>query len=202
MPRFIVYGAGAIGGRQSWVGKAGQVLDALSGPRSCAILFSDAKADPVRAAYQNGVIAGSLDWDDSHIAAIIHPGIVIWPAAFAAADRVGATRIVRLGVRRVVAALAVGAPDRMDRGEVDHVEAEVGDLGKDSADAVEAPENDDLAGGVVVGHRRPGPSGRPGGEGQLGPSGPVPRPGVVEELVGTVTATEEDQYLCGKVVDQ
>ena len=27
-------------------------------------LYSDDRTDPVRAAYLNGVIAGSLDWDD------------------------------------------------------------------------------------------------------------------------------------------
>ncbi len=104
LPTLMVdyFRAGSIGGRQSWVAKAHSVLDTLSGPRRCAILFSGRKADPVRAAYENGVIAGSLDWDDSHIAAIIHPGIVIWPAAFAAAELTGASG------RRLLEAAAAG----------------------------------------------------------------------------------------------
>jgi 2-methylcitrate dehydratase PrpD len=123
LPTLMVdyFRAGAIGGRQSWVGKAGQVLDALSGPRTCAILFSDAKADPVRAAYQNGVMAGSLDWDDSHIAAIIHPGIVIWPAAFAAAEVVGASgaRLLEAAAAGYETAIRIGMsiqPDHSLRG--------------------------------------------------------------------------------------
>ena len=44
-------------------------------------------------------------------------------AAFRAADRIGAAEIARLGAQRVVAALAVGAADRVDRREIQHVEA-------------------------------------------------------------------------------
>ncbi len=93
LPTLLIdyFRVGAVGRRQDWVARASGVLQAASGPPACAILYSTDRADPVRAAYRNGVIAGSLDWDDSHIAAIIHPGIVIWPAALAAAELAGAS---------------------------------------------------------------------------------------------------------------
>ncbi len=123
LPTLLIdyFRAGAIGGSQDWVGKACRVLDGLSGPRRCAILFSETKADPVRAAYQNGVIAGSLDWDDSHIAAIIHPGIVIWPAAFAAAELAGASgaRLLEAAAAGYEVAIRIGMslqPDHSLRG--------------------------------------------------------------------------------------
>ena len=40
-------------------------------------------------------------------------------SALGAADRVGAARIAGFGMRRIVAALAVGPPDRMDRRKID-----------------------------------------------------------------------------------
>ena len=48
--------------------------------------------------------------------------------AFLAADRIEAAGIVRTGIERIVLAFAVGAPDRMDRREVEHVEAQRGDF--------------------------------------------------------------------------
>ena len=49
-------------------------------------------------------------------------------AALPAADRVEAAGIVRAGLERIVLALAVGLADRMDRRQIEHVEAERGDL--------------------------------------------------------------------------
>lgn len=97
-----LFRAGAIGQKQAWTRKAAEVLLAASNTPAASILYSKKRADPVRAAYLNGVITGSLDWDDSHIAAIIHPGIVIWPAAFASAEVSGASGI------RVAVAVAAG----------------------------------------------------------------------------------------------
>ena len=51
-------------------------------------------------------------------------------AALGRADGVGAARIVRRRRQRVVLALAVGPADRVDRREVEHVEAHVADVGQ------------------------------------------------------------------------
>src|SRR6202030_204844 len=59
-------------------------------------------------------------------------------AALAAADRVRAAEIVRRGAQAVVAALAVGRADRMNRREIDDVEAHVADR-RQQADHVVEP---------------------------------------------------------------
>ena len=57
--------------------------------------------------------------------------------AFAAADRVGAAGIVRLGAQRVVLALAIGRADRMDRRQIKDVEAHVPERRQARDDVVE-----------------------------------------------------------------
>jgi len=43
------------------------------------------------AAFVNGVLAHSLDYDDTHLPSVLHPSAVVVPAALAAAERAGAT---------------------------------------------------------------------------------------------------------------
>ncbi len=52
-------------------------------------------------------------------------------------DRVGAARIVRTGIQRVVAPLAVGPADRVDRREIQHVEPQIPHIGKPRNHVVE-----------------------------------------------------------------
>ena len=53
----------------------------------CAqVMLHDLEVDVAKAAFINATACGSLDWDDSHVAAIIHPGICVWPAAIAMAQ--------------------------------------------------------------------------------------------------------------------
>ena len=59
-------------------------------------------------------------------------------AALLAADRPGAARIALLRLERVVAPLAVRLADRVDRRQVDDVEAELGQLRQHLLDALEA----------------------------------------------------------------
>jgi hypothetical protein len=61
-------------------------------------------------------------------------------AALLAADRPGRAGVAGLGLQRVVAALAVGHADRVDRRQVEHVEAQLGELRKPAADPLEAAE--------------------------------------------------------------
>lgn len=76
----------AVGAGTPWVARLKNALPALDGAPLAAVLYSDQRADPVRAAYLNGVIAGSLDWDDMHVGAMLHPGVVVWPAVLAAGE--------------------------------------------------------------------------------------------------------------------
>ena len=59
-------------------------------------------------------------------------------AAGHVADRPGGAGVAGRGGQRVVAALSVGLPDRMDRRQVDHVEAELGQARQLALDAVQA----------------------------------------------------------------
>ncbi|MDB5593154.1 MAG: MmgE/PrpD family protein [Hyphomicrobiales bacterium] len=113
--------AGCVGAGRDWTQRAAQVTLGLSNDPVCSILFSTQRADAVRAAYQNGVIAGSLDWDDSHIAALVHPGVVIWPALFAAAEitRPSGARFLEAAVAGYETAIRLGMglqPDHALRG--------------------------------------------------------------------------------------
>jgi 2-methylcitrate dehydratase PrpD len=54
--------------------------------RNAQVLLHDLEVDVAKAAFINATACGSLDWDDSHVAAIIHPGVCVWPAAIAMAQ--------------------------------------------------------------------------------------------------------------------
>ena len=54
------------------------------------------------AAFVNGVLAHSLDYDDTHLPSVLHPSAAVVPAALAAAERAGATGA------EVVRAVAIG----------------------------------------------------------------------------------------------
>ena len=66
-------------------------------------------------------------------------------AAFGGSDRIGTAGIAFLGLHRIVAALAVGLSDRVDRREIHHVEAHRRDI-RQPRDAI--PER-----AVLPGHR-------------------------------------------------
>jgi 2-methylcitrate dehydratase PrpD len=93
---------GSVGLAAPWVARLLDGLAGTMGPPAAGLLYSDRRVDAARAAYVNGVIAGSLDWDDTHVGAMLHPGVVVWPAAIAIGQMVGA------GGREIVAAAAAG----------------------------------------------------------------------------------------------
>jgi len=93
MPILMVdyFRAGIAGQDRYWTNLVTQLYQSHASDRTARVLYTDLKIDISRAAFINGVASGSLDWDDSHVAAIIHPGVVIWPAAIAMAEHVNAT---------------------------------------------------------------------------------------------------------------
>ncbi len=91
----------AIGTHEPWVAKVRAALEPLGGNPLSSILFSNTRIDPVRATYINSVISGSLEWDDTHVGAMLHPGVVVWPAVFAIAEMQGSS-----GAEMVAAAVA------------------------------------------------------------------------------------------------
>ena len=101
-----------------------------------------AAVEPLRVLGQPRVVGGRVERDverdvhpvlargraqRAHVVERAELGVHGVVAALGGADRVRGARVVRPGGERVVAALAVLAPDRVDRREVEHVEAEVGD---------------------------------------------------------------------------
>jgi 2-methylcitrate dehydratase PrpD len=83
--------AAAAGHNRDWTKKVRELYRRHDSDRRASVLFTDLQIDIAKAAFVNGVASGSLDWDDSHVAAIIHPGVVVWPAALAMAQVTGAT---------------------------------------------------------------------------------------------------------------
>ena len=86
-------------------------------------VFGDAaRYTPAGAAFLNGALAHSLDFDDTHAAGSLHPGAPVIPAALAAGEMVGATGADVLAA--IVAgyeitcrvALALPAGEHYDRG--------------------------------------------------------------------------------------
>src|ERR671910_2657260 len=81
-----------------------------------------ARYTPAGAALLNGALAHSLDFDDTHASATLHPGAPVIPAALAAAEMAGADG--RTVLSAIVAgyevtcrlALALPGGDHYDRG--------------------------------------------------------------------------------------
>jgi 2-methylcitrate dehydratase PrpD len=67
---------------------AAQALGLANG--GSVVLADGARWTPAGAALVNGALAHSLDFDDTHAAASLHPGAPVIPAAFAAAEMAGA----------------------------------------------------------------------------------------------------------------
>ncbi len=100
--------------------KATRALGLANGGAS---VFGDvARYSPVGAAFLNGALAHSLDFDDTHAAASLHPGAPVIPAALAAGEMAGASGTDVLAA--IVAgyevtcriALALPAGEHYDRG--------------------------------------------------------------------------------------
>ncbi len=79
----------------------GHVLDQGGHPQATAVGVPE-KVTAAQAAFANGVLAHSLDYDDTHLPSVLHPSASVVPAALAAAEHVGATG------EQVVRAVAVG----------------------------------------------------------------------------------------------
>lgn len=79
----------------------GFVDDQGGRPQSCAVGLPDRVPAPL-AAFVNGVLAHSLDYDDTHLPSVLHPSACVVPAALAAAEACGASG------EQTIAAIAVG----------------------------------------------------------------------------------------------
>lgn len=73
------------------------------GKKEATIIGYGGKAPSILAAMANGVMAHTLDFDDTHDRAILHAGVAIVPASFAVAERLGG-----VGGKDFLTAVALG----------------------------------------------------------------------------------------------
>jgi 2-methylcitrate dehydratase PrpD len=92
----------SIGAEMPWSKWVDAYMAALGGRGRAAVLFRPQRRDPVRAAFLNATYAGSIDADDTHVGAMLHPGAIVFSAALALADETGA------GGKDFIAAVAAG----------------------------------------------------------------------------------------------
>jgi 2-methylcitrate dehydratase PrpD len=92
----------SIGAAMPWSAWADAYMASLGGQGHAAVLFRAERRDAVRAAFLNATYAGSIDADDTHVGSMLHPGAIVFSAALALADEVGA------GGKDFIAAVAAG----------------------------------------------------------------------------------------------
>ncbi len=90
---FLDWLASALAGRTA---RPATVLDQLAahmGPEDgrCELLGSRQRTSPLFAALVNGASSHVVEQDDVHNEAVFHPGAVVWPAALATAQDIGAS---------------------------------------------------------------------------------------------------------------
>ncbi|MCX6551612.1 MAG: MmgE/PrpD family protein [Acidobacteria bacterium] len=81
-------------------GMATRVATAWAGPGEATVIGSSGRLPAPAAAFVNGVLAHSLDYDDTHLPSVLHPSASIVPAALAVGESTGASS------RDVIAAAA------------------------------------------------------------------------------------------------
>jgi len=79
----------------------GHVLD-QGGHAQATVVGAPTRFTAAQAAFANGVLAHSLDYDDTHLPSVLHPSASVVPAALAAAEHAGASG------EQTVRAIAVG----------------------------------------------------------------------------------------------
>src|SRR4051794_25960331 len=82
----------------------GHVLD-QGGHQQATIVGEVTRVTAAQAAFANGVLAHSLDYDDTHLPSVLHPSASVVPAALSAAEHAGASG--ELTVRAIAVGLEV-----------------------------------------------------------------------------------------------
>ncbi len=92
----------SLGQRMPWSAWATNLARELGGTGHSTILFSSDRTDPERATFVNTTYSGSIDADDVHVGAMLHPGCIVISAALA----IGEARHLRGD--KILAAIAAG----------------------------------------------------------------------------------------------
>ena len=80
----------SIGAEMPWSKWAHDYVDNLGRQGVAPVLFEAPGCDPVRSAFLNATYAGSIDADDTHVGSMLHPGAIVFSAALAIGNQVGA----------------------------------------------------------------------------------------------------------------
>jgi len=92
----------SIGARLPWSDWGRSYVGHVAKPGASHVLFAKEMLNPQHATFLNVTFGSSLDADDTHVGAMLHPGVAVWSAALAIAQQTGATGA------EVVAAVVAG----------------------------------------------------------------------------------------------
>ena len=91
-----------IGSRLPWGEQICKVFRQIGGKEESTVIFFGDRLPAIHAAFVNGTTAHILENDDTHVAAIHHPGVTVIPAVLAVAER------QNLGGKDLLAAMIAG----------------------------------------------------------------------------------------------
>ena len=92
----------SIGARLPWSDWSRRYVSLVGRAGSSHVLFSAETVNPQHATFLNVAYGSSFDADDTHVGAMLHPGVAAWSAALAVAEHTGASG------RDVLAAVVAG----------------------------------------------------------------------------------------------
>jgi 2-methylcitrate dehydratase PrpD len=81
----------SIGARLPWSDWARGYVGLVGKDGASHVLFSSSTLNPQHATFMNVTFGSSFDADDTHVGAMLHPGVAVWSAALATAEHVGAS---------------------------------------------------------------------------------------------------------------
>jgi 2-methylcitrate dehydratase PrpD len=81
----------SLGARLPWSAWARQYAGVVARAGAAHVLFSPERLNPQHATFLNVAYGSSFDADDTHVGAMLHPGVAAWAAALASAEHAGAT---------------------------------------------------------------------------------------------------------------
>jgi 2-methylcitrate dehydratase PrpD len=81
----------SIGARLPWSNWARGYVGLVGKAGASHVLFSPDTLNPQHATFLNVTFGSSFDADDTHVGAMLHPGVAAWSAALATAEHVGAS---------------------------------------------------------------------------------------------------------------
>ena len=79
----------SIGARLPWSNWARKYIGLVGKEGASHVLFSASTLNPQHATFMNVTFGSSFDADDTHVGAMLHPGVAVWSAALATAEHVG-----------------------------------------------------------------------------------------------------------------